>query len=144
MTRPRDNQKQRVYNAERAWWQATEPMPTVPEMQAFATKLVRSAWWKKRYDVRTVEIRDGRGRRKGNCYRQWTHAIIKMPRWFRYKGALLHELAHAATPRSEAAHGPVFVRNYLLLVRHVLGQESFEELLASFREHRVDWKGSVS
>jgi putative metallohydrolase (TIGR04338 family) len=139
----RDNQRSRIYAAERVLFASglSDPLVTVPEMQAYAERVISSAWWRKQWPhTRSVTITDGRSRRRGNCCPTMTGWRIAMPRWTRHTGYLLHELAHTT---SSDRHGPRFARNYLLLVKRYMGVEAFDVLIESFRLNGVDWEGSV-
>ena len=140
----RDNQRQRVYNAEREvnhfyFRQGGEHLETVPIMQAYLDKLMRSAWFKKNYPGPwEIEVRDGRGRRNACASKVYGYEYrIKMPLWSRSEMILLHELAHCLT--NGHRHGRVFCYHYIALVERQMGKDKAEELRAAFRRHNVDW-----
>jgi putative metallohydrolase (TIGR04338 family) len=62
---------------------------------------------------------------------------VALPRWGRSERVILHELAHHATPRYCAAHGPEYARTFLDLVRHFMGREVAQQLEEAFESHRV-------
>ena len=49
---------------------------------------------------------------------------------------LIHELAHIYSPTGEG-HGPIWRRNYVRLVRNVLGDKEADTLIQSFASHQV-------
>lgn len=144
--RPRDSQRQKVYDAEDAIH--GKDLPTVPEMQEYIDAILRKRWFKNRYpNIKQVKVQDGRGRRRAVGIYRWTYSIIKMPRWARCEMVLLHELAHVVTDgrkgvfgaskHAVASHGPEFARNFLDLVYWKMGREAGDTLRASFKEKRV-------
>lgn len=139
MSRPRDNQKQRLYNAEDKFCYQTPRLETVKEMQAYVDKLTGSAWWKRRWPhVHHIEVKDGRGRRRANGSSSGRY--IKMPKWCRHEMIVLHEISHVVAPRREASHGPGFVRIYAELIGHKLGADMRRAFLASCKANRVKYR----
>ena len=139
MTRPRDTQRQRLYNAEQAMgFLGDGPgkrMETVAEMQSFVDALLRSRWFKARWGVwGRIEVRDGRGRSSAAAFGQHQ---IRVPRWARSELVVLHEVAHCLTPRGYASHGPEFAGVFVALVRQVMGPAAAASLRDSFRSYRV-------
>ena len=141
MTRPRDSQKQKLYNAESFLHTTSGRMETVPEIEAFADRVISHEWFKRRWpSVHYIEVKDGRGARVARGFRYWNGGGIKMPKWSRNRAIVLHEIAHIITPNTYASHGPEYARNFLDLVRHYLGKESAEQLRASYKRHRVKYR----
>lgn len=130
--RLRDNQRVRVYRAERVLhgqekldWQET---------QEWVAEITRTAWWRNR-GGRAVLVSDGRGRRKPCSF----GGEISIPRSARMRVVILHELAHELTwtRRPVASHGPEFVGNLLALVGRFMGPEATKQLRGSYRKNRV-------
>lgn len=148
---PRDFQKSKLYEAERRhslfpraeWERASnrdgyraapaEDEMNVEEMQAFVNDILRTRWFKNRYALNWVTVKDGRGRRKaGGDY--WGRCI-KMPRWSRRPIVVLHELVHVLlNPRIHPYHGEEFCGWYLALVRRFISEDAYKEL----RQHMQD------
>lgn len=132
----KDYQKQRVYNSERCVGPRLE---TVPQMQSYVDKMVKSAWWKKRYPrVKRIIVKDGRGRRRACAEYGYGYMVVKMPKWARNEGVLLHEMAH--TVNMSVKHGPKYVGNYLAMIDKAQGREVCLKQMQSFRNANVDWK----
>jgi len=115
MTREKDTQRSALY----AWERALIGMPdrtremTLDECAA----LVARVWSEYRPGDEPPRITDGRGARIARGARY----SLKLPRWARRPGTVLHETAHSLMPRDgEAAHGPEFATLLLdLLTRYV-------------------------
>lgn len=137
---PRDNQRSKVYRAERRVSKGVQ-FSTVSEMQGYVDQLCASRWWHNRFpDVQDITVKDGRGRRNaagwnGRC----GTGYVAMPRWSRCERVLFHEVAHVVTPGCYAWHGREFVRNFLALVDRWMGKEVARLLRESFSEYKVKW-----
>lgn len=149
MPRPRDNQRQRVYDAEREAFnplmeKGTPDLPTVADCQALVDRIVYSRWWNGQLRTNpdmavvfgNVTVSDGRGRRRGGV----AGLDIAMPGWTRHTYYLLHEIAHVMTPMRYAWHGPEFCRNYLALVDRWMGKDAGRALRAEFKTKRVRYR----
>lgn len=68
-----------------------------------------------------------------------------MPKWSRTAYIVLHEAAHSVTDRKygpeSSAHGREYAAVYLDLIRFGLGKEAHAALLASFKQHKVKYRG---
>jgi putative metallohydrolase (TIGR04338 family) len=132
---PRDSQRSRLYDAERAL-RGGRRFVTVDECQAYVDGVLASEWWRSRFPrVRAIRVTDGRGRRHAGAFVE--SARIALPKWARTERVLLHEIAHHAAPRAAAAHGPEFARIYVELVREFRGEKPARRLLAALHAHRV-------
>lgn len=157
MTRPRDTQRQRVYDAEAVLKPLAKELPTISDIEAFARKLLarkrlRNDLWviaNRTYKMdsigenrlfRVPKVKDGRGRRRAGG----RSAYITMPKWSRNDWITCHELAHSITERIwgplTPAHGEQFCGAYLLLVKHGMGQEAYTTLRRSFAESGVNFR----
>lgn len=134
MTRARDTQRQRVYDAERAlsaYWGQTIPND---RLQAEANRIldlraVRSRWGH-------VRIRVGLGRGGGRG--GWGHINLGVEA--RNPTVLCHEIAHCLMDHTHsdlAPHGPEFTGINLFLLEHAVSKERSDALRAAYREHRV-------
>lgn len=160
MSRQRDSRRGRLYAAEcRAEVELygsgiVEPLDgTLAAAQAFADRVLRSAWWRKHaYRTSAVELRSIRGsggyyepgltrrislgtdRRYHHDVRAATPAPIASPLM------ILHELCHHGTPPDAPHHGREFARLLLGAVRRFLGDEAWrilrEEFVAGKVPHR--------
>jgi putative metallohydrolase (TIGR04338 family) len=145
MKRPRDSQKTRVYNAERAL-QCGDQGWTYRETQKYVNDITKTRWWQNRGGPPFVLVKDGRGTTWAKAWDPYTTdkgedrpATISLPRWARDPVVVLHELSHILTPDTEAAHGPAYCANYLTLVKRFIGEEAHRTLRDSFKEHKVKW-----
>jgi putative metallohydrolase (TIGR04338 family) len=139
----RDSQRSRVYKAEGRFWSQHEcgkEQMSLDECVAYVEKITRTAWWKKRanrHRVRSLpKVKDGRGRRSAAASRPfWT---IWLPRAYRDKATILHELAHLLVkPTDQPPHGREFCAIYLELVKRFIGPEAAKGLKAEFKNGRA-------
>lgn len=127
----RDSQRSRVYNAELHGPQIGEG--TTREVQAFVDSITGSTWWRARCRIRSVQVKDGRGRSSACA----GYDFIKLPRWARNYGTTIHELAHILNHHPSPPHGPGFTGAYLALTKRFLGEEQYREQRQRFRDRRV-------
>ena len=112
--RPRDAQRARVYRAESLV--ASSPLPGLPACASFAEKVVGSLWWTIRFPDRGLgglpRFRPGNGARQAFYREEPDGPTITLPRRYRTKGIVLHELVHwALAPTPDVAHhGTTFAR----------------------------------
>jgi putative metallohydrolase (TIGR04338 family) len=153
MPRPRDSQRSKAYDAERAVkWPADMPRwKEISEVQKVVDKLCASAWWKRRWPRITacdrMDLNYGRiyhqpailikpGRNGGVAYSDHS---IGLGVWGRQMWILCHEIAHVVTPNKHAAHGREWAANYLVILQHMMGKEVADELRRQFRAHKVKY-----
>ncbi len=137
----RDNQKARVYAAERILQDhksSMKPM-TIPECQKFVNRILARKTIIKVYGKRYIAVEAGKGggRARGNYY---SGRVISLGVWARQPAVILHEIAHHLAGL-DAEHGPHYAAVMLKLVRQVLGKEAYEKLLGSYAYHRVRIEG---
>jgi putative metallohydrolase (TIGR04338 family) len=141
-SKERDNQRSKLYKAERAtsMWKNPKRLDTVKDIEKFVERVQARKSLRKRFGYclgRHVEVLDGRGRRSA-CGGSWG---IKMPIWSRNELIVCHELAHTINIRMcgsrVAGHGWQFANIYLQLVQSMMGKDAADELKASFKKHRV-------
>jgi hypothetical protein len=108
----------------------------------FAERVVGSFWWLARFPELTLEhvpiVAPGRSDARVASYAAEPRPTITLPRRYRTKGIVLHELAHWALDREPglALHGPAFARLLLDATHAFLGPHRAAALEASFeREH---------
>jgi hypothetical protein len=134
-SRPRDQQRSRVYAWERAVLgrPADSPSLSLQECQALVDA------WGRDFDLDAIRVTDGRGRRKA-CWSR-TDRTIRLPRWSRVPWVIAHEIAHAWVDAvfergTVAAHGPEFVSRFIeVLVQEI--PETSPDLIASASEHGI-------
>ena len=137
--RPRDFQRQRLYDAERKAPRGQE-WDKVPQLQDYVDQLISSEWWQARYaHIEKIQVLDGRGRRRGcgGRNRDQKSGFIKMPRFTRYERYTLHEVSHVVQPIDESSHGLIFCSIYLCLVHFKMGSKASEQLRNAFTEGNV-------
>lgn len=125
----RDNQKQRVYIAERSVYKLGQTIST-NELQAYVNKVLDKRAIRSRWGIRNVRV--DLGRSSGASY--GGHITLGVA--CRNEWVILHELAHELAPR-EVKHGPNFVGIYIFLVDLVLGKVEGNRLRAAFKANRV-------
>ena len=140
----RDNQRARVYKAEREAfadaWRVPLGDQSMKTVTRFVLRVEHSAKWRKLFALwghrplrgRNLDVYDGRGCRvaRGGRYQ------LTLPRWARTVPVILHEMAHAASPPS-VQHGWPFCAIYLELVGAFVGTEAKRKLRAAFKANRV-------
>src|SRR5688572_27898103 len=136
----RDNQKGRLYKAERVLrGEHTLPIGDrdMESVIAFVRKVEASETWaellRRSWKVRGVvlDVKDGRACRVARG--GFNHLVL--PRWARQVDVVLHEMAHAATPGTK--HNWPFAAAFLMLVARFIGGDARDRLKASFKEHGV-------
>lgn len=136
--RARDFQRSKVYRSERQDFGTPPEFRTLAECQEYVDLIIATdAWRRIAPHVSSVEVLDGRGRRSACAY-EGADAIA-LPRRHRRRWVVLHELAHVATPTTEAvaSHGPEFVAAYLYLIRTFLGEEKATTQQLAFEDNKV-------
>lgn len=156
-TRPRDSQRQRVYDSETAagLYGPSIKFKTLDEIETYLDKVTGSAWFRRRwvnvgrspmfgfalFEQKTWTLGDGRGRRRasGGMY------DMKFPVSSRYQHIVLHELAHHIVertygPRVHPWHGWQFCAVLLELVTHEMGADAGKRLDAEFKAHKVRFR----
>lgn len=138
--RYRDSQKNRVYSAERAVLWADEILGQKITLEQ-ATELIHQGY--KRYRPRTIERPSGlpkvvRGPAGHIAYWSEQDNKISLPTWAWTPAVALHELTHSITGSvcsryKEGAHGPIFVRTLVDLVKWYSGKDVAPE----FKERKV-------
>lgn len=147
---PRDAQRARVYRAETPM--PASPLPGLDACATFIDRVVGTLWWQARFPTRTLDrvprLRPGNGARQA-FFRPGDDApghsaadpdpSITLPRRYRTKGVVLHELAHWALWDEPLLphHGSTFARVHLDLTAEFLGAERAELLEARYVAERV-------
>lgn len=137
--RPRDNQRQRLYNAEKvleAKWGAKIGCGRLEECQAYVDALCQERWFQSRWGRRSIEVRQ----KTHGCATSYAGSHICMPPWARTPMVTLHEVAHVLCPATVAGHGPEYAAVYLFLVNNHFGEESARLLRTSFAAHKVSYR----
>jgi len=143
MSRPRDAQRARVYRAELPL--AASPLPGLAACARFAERVVGTLWWHGRFPALTQDrippFRPGQGARtayftEADAGDDWS---ITLPRRYRTKGIVLHELAHWALHDQPdlPTHGTTFARLVLDATAEFCGPERARVLTDAYRAQRV-------
>ena len=138
MTRPRDNQRSRVYAWERTikGYHARPDFKTLEECQSFLAPIWRAErgrYGRARVACPSIE-RPSWGQRRALAH---TSHRITLPLWARHPTIILHEATHLLTPLNEA-HGPRFVGVMIGLFARHLGYDA-SELMALADEAGVKY-----
>jgi putative metallohydrolase (TIGR04338 family) len=139
---PRDAQRSRVYLAELPM--PSSPLPGLAACQAYMERVVGSLWWHARFPAHTLDrmpcLRPGNGARRA-FYAEDERGTtsITLPRRYRTKGVVLHELAHWAMSADVDLpnHGSTFTRILLDMTAEFIGPERRETLAAAYTEQRA-------
>lgn len=139
--RPRDAQRRRVYLAETPL--PSSPLPGLDACARFADRVVGTLWWHERFPERDLggvpRLRPGNGARQAFYREEETGPTITLPRRYRTKGVVLHELTHWALGIDSGLphHGRTFTRVLLDAIAEFCGPEHAALLEASYKEQRV-------
>ncbi len=137
----RDAQRARVYRAELPM--ASSPLPGLSACAAFASRVVGTLWWHARFPDHTLDrvprLRPGNGARTAYLRDEDDGHSITLPRRYRTKGVMLHELAHWALDDQPdlPAHGATFTRLLLDATDEFCGPARAEALRAAYVAERV-------
>jgi putative metallohydrolase (TIGR04338 family) len=138
---PRDAQRSRVYRAETPL--PSSPLPGLAACATFADRVVGSLWWQARFPDLGLggvpRLRPGNGARQAFFREDADGPTITLPRRYRTKGVVLHELTHWALHRDVDLphHGRTFTRVLVDATLEFCGPERADALTASFRTFRV-------
>ncbi|HEV2309147.1 MAG TPA: hypothetical protein VGU73_01375 [Acidimicrobiia bacterium] len=141
--KPRDSQRARVYRAELPL--AASPLPGLAACARFAERVVGTLWWHGRFPALTQDriprFRPGHGARTAYFTEaedgdDWS---ITLPRRYRTKGIVLHELAHWALVDQPdlPTHGATFARLVLDATSEFCGPDRAQALTDAYRAERV-------
>jgi putative metallohydrolase (TIGR04338 family) len=139
--RPRDAQRQRVYLAETPL--PSSPLPGLDACARFIDRVVGTFWWHERFPAHHLasvpRLRPGQGARQASYREDDDGPTITLPRRYRTKGVVLHELTHWALGIESGLphHGRTFARVLLDATGEFCGPERATALAAAYREHRV-------
>ena len=138
---PRDAQRRRVYLAETPL--PSSPLPGLDACAGFMDRVVGTLWWQQRFPEhdlgRVPRLRPGNGARQAFYREEPGGPTITLPRRYRTKGVVLHELVHWALGFDAGLppHGRTFARVLLDATGEFAGAERAAELAASYRAQRV-------
>jgi putative metallohydrolase (TIGR04338 family) len=138
---PRDAQRRRVYLAETPL--PSSPLPGLDACARFVDRVVGSLWWELRFPEHHLgavpRLRPGNGARQAFYREEPTGPTITLPRRYRTKGVVLHELVHWALGLDSGlpAHGRTFARVLLDATSEYCGDARADELATSYRVQRV-------
>lgn len=143
-----DSQRQKLYDAQK-WAPEGQRFQAVSDMQCYVDDMIGRPWWKRRFSLSQVRVKDGRGRRRAGARSYITsgngqvsllaNPQVKMPRHARYERCLIHEVVHCLVLPPHAAHGRLYAKAYLELVRWRMGGDAYEKLLKGYREENVKY-----
>ena len=141
MRRPRDAQRSRVYLAETPL--PSSPLPGLAACARFVDRVVGTFWWQERFPERDVasvpRLRPGQGARQAFYRDEDDGPTITLPRRYRTKGVVLHELTHWALGIDSGLphHGRTFARVLLDVTAEFCGPDRGAVLTESYHEHGV-------
>jgi putative metallohydrolase (TIGR04338 family) len=139
--RPRDAQRTRLYLAETPL--PSSPLPGLVACTRFVDRVVGSMWWHLRFPGRNLSmvprLRPGNGARQAFYREEETGPTITLPRRYRTKGVVLHELVHFALGLDSGLphHGRTFARVLLDATDEFCGADRATALADSYRDHGV-------
>jgi hypothetical protein len=145
MTRPRDSQRQKVWDAEHEARRNTSDnlLLALNNIRPFTKNILNSRWadnHMENYLPKQLDIYVGRS---GSCC-AWInrHGELQLPAYSHIsdKLALLHAVAHVFSPEDKAWHGPEFCRTYLEMTGRFISSHAADQLRASFKTHRIKLK----
>jgi putative metallohydrolase (TIGR04338 family) len=134
-------QRARVYRAELPL--PPSPLPGLAACARFADRVVGTLWWQARFPDLTLDrvprLRPGNGARSA-YFGESEHGLsITLPRRYRTKGVVLHELVHWALHGQPDLpnHGSTFARLMLDITEEFGGPERAAALAAAYAAQRV-------
>ncbi len=139
--RPRDAQRTRLYLAETPM--PSSPLPGLDACARFVDRVVGSMWWHLRFPERNLaivpQLRPGNGARQAFYREEDTGPTITLPRRYRTKGVVLHELVHFALGLDSGLphHGRTFARVLLDATDEFCGIDRASTLADSYHAHGV-------
>jgi putative metallohydrolase (TIGR04338 family) len=139
--RRRDAQRTRLYLAETPI--PSSPLPGLDACARFVDRVVGSMWWHARFPERGLalvpRLRPGNGARQAFYREEESGPTITLPRRYRTKGVVLHELVHFALGLDSGLphHGRTFARVLLDATDEFCGPDRAAALTASYAEHGV-------
>jgi putative metallohydrolase (TIGR04338 family) len=122
---------------------ASSPLPGLDACARFVDRVVGSLWWHLRFPDRDLacvpRLRPGNGARQAFYREEETGPTITLPRRYRTKGVVLHELAHFALGLDSGLphHGRTFARVLLDATEEFCGADRARALADSYRAHAV-------
>jgi putative metallohydrolase (TIGR04338 family) len=122
---------------------ASSPLPGLDACARFVDRVVGSLWWQLRFPDRALatvpRLRPGNGARQAFYREEETGPTITLPRRYRTKGVVLHELAHFALGLDSGLphHGRTFARVLLDATDEFCGPDRARALADSYRAHGV-------
>lgn len=135
LKRTRDSQRSKLYKAEQVLFDRFE-LNNIDDVKKYVKTVTDSKYFQKHFGVFVFTVKDGRG--TSDAYSAGRK--LNFPLWSRKKAIVLHEICHSIIDKkylSVAPHGPQFCKTYLLLVKHFLGKECYEELKQSIKLNKV-------
>ena len=146
-TKPRDGQRQRLYDAQRlAGFYDTGEVMTIKEAQKFVNQVLSHQKTKKlfeqyRFQFSTfpskILVEAGNGNHATIRSRNWeTVRLIRLNKFGRNKFIVLHEIAHHITWGRES-HGAEFADVLLQFTTRYLGKPDADRLANAFNVKRV-------
>lgn len=139
---PRDAQRARVYRAELPL--PSSPLPGLDACARFADRVVGTLWWHARFPHLTLDgrprLRPGNGARTAYFSEADDGATaITLPRRYRTKGVVLHELVHWVMHDQPdlPSHGATFTRLVLDVTEEFCGAERARALAEAYDAERV-------
>jgi putative metallohydrolase (TIGR04338 family) len=148
----RDNQKSRLYAAERdvfgSSWDNKPDFKTLPECQEFLDKVFKAKVFQRHYpmaDGLNILLRPGKRARRAYATIHVKDGVrynsITLPLVFRNRWLILHELSHhltnMTTKGGNYTHNHQFATIYLDLIGMFLGTETRRELKRAYMKRKV-------
>ena len=135
----RDPQRSKVYAAEDDVFgdpddESRPNLGSVADTQRFVDRLLALERVRAEFGDWQIEVRDGRGRRRGGAGHRLGGDFVTLPKFARTPEYVLHEVAHLLTGCGHQ-HGPAFTGTMLLLVGQVFGAEWRDRLKRAYRKH---------
>ncbi len=139
MSKPRDFQRQAVYDSETMQFGMPgeyEPdFESIHSVSVYVREVMESDWFIARFGRRPYAVTDGRRRRRACCRED--KKTMAFPRAHRHRWVICHETAHLVTDRSHASHGPEFAANYIFILERAVGLGDAHNLLLRFLDNGV-------
>lgn len=121
---PTDQQRSKLYKAERAVFESKQTMTLQECREYFVERVLASTHWQNHKGWRRIKIERNPQNRRG--WWQPCTKSIHLPDWGCNEWVLIHEAAHALTDRTHPGvqwHGRYFCQHYLELVHELMGPD---------------------
>jgi putative metallohydrolase (TIGR04338 family) len=140
MSRPRDNQGKRLYQAEDDSKCIGIRFETIEDARAYIASVFKRQWTRSRFGIRNIGVKKAGG---GTSDATPWKSLIRLSPIHMYEEVALHEIAHIVQPPNTAWHGVEFAGILLTLIERFMGKEAATAMRKAMRDNRVAYGYTV-